>query len=288
MREAVECEADGVLISQIAGRHLVFDRRHIAFLRRHHATCGILVGTVPQSPTQNVFLGVPLELSAEDALVLVENGVARLRAEAPFQLGIFDGSDIGGRREYITTLQCSRKGVEARMGLELAKKQHLSNVRNGPIAEPDSTRTSAPDRTAPTPQIVDQPLVPGSRQTTRRASCATTFTCFESRASLPLPNSGLFTSAPLMRQLRADGYYMTPGLRFGAQLSVYPGDPLRFHAHYLANQYDWEDKIPLLDVVSGGRLSTTVKKGFLIGGGDTRPGSQLDTGRIFCIEWAGM
>jgi tRNA-splicing endonuclease subunit Sen34 len=81
---------------------------------------------------------------------------------------------------------------------------------------------------------------------------------------------------------------MTPGLRFGAQLSVYPGDPLRFHAHYLANQYDWEDEIPLLDVVSGGRLSTTVKKGFLIGGADTRPGSQLDTGRIFCIEWAGM
>uniref|UniRef100_A0A8H7N6T3 tRNA-intron lyase n=1 Tax=Bionectria ochroleuca TaxID=29856 RepID=A0A8H7N6T3_BIOOC len=54
---------------------------------------------------------------------------------------------------------------------------------------------------------------------------------------------------PLARYLQDGGYHTTPGLRFGSEYSVYPGDPLRFHAHFMANQYDWDEEIPILDII---------------------------------------
>lgn len=82
---------------------------------------------------------------------------------------------------------------------------------------------------------------------------------------------------------------MTPGLRFGARYSVYPGDPLRFHAHFMANQYDWNEEIPILDVVSGGRLATAVKKAFLMGGHQAPSETMLQPPlRTISIEWAAM
>jgi len=81
---------------------------------------------------------------------------------------------------------------------------------------------------------------------------------------------------------------------------AYPGDPLRFHSHFLCNGMDWDQEFDLLDLIGGGRLGTGVKKGFLIGG-EERPQS-AETGtdgvaeggvneesvRAFCIEWGGM
>jgi tRNA-splicing endonuclease subunit Sen34 len=90
--------------------------------------------------------------------------------------------------------------------------------------------------------------------------------------------------APLARFLQAGGYHMTPGLRFGSRYSVYPGDPLRFHAHFMANQYAWDEPIPVMEIVQGGRLATAVKKAFLVGGEDP----STKEVRTFSIEWASM
>lgn len=37
--------------------------------------CGCLIGTLPQVPQQNVFLGLPLELMIEEAALLLEKGM---------------------------------------------------------------------------------------------------------------------------------------------------------------------------------------------------------------------
>lgn len=82
-----------------------------------------------------------------------------------------------------------------------------------------------------------------------------------------------------------------PGLRFGCNYNVYPGDPLRFHSHFLATSFEWDQEIPMLDLIGGGRLGTAVKKGFLIGGEDTEAETEGEWGdnvRTFCIEWGGM
>lgn len=116
------------------------------------------------------------------------------------------------------------------------------------------------------------------------------------------------SSYALFKHLHSLSYFLSPGLRFGCQFSVYPGDPLRFHSHFLAVGTDWDEEIDLLDLVGGGRLGTGVKKGWLIGGvnegesvrlarrrenqpdaGETQPaGSWNSNVRTFCIEWGGM
>ena len=129
----------------------------------------------------------------------------------------------------------------------------------------------------------------------------------------PLPR--VPASYPLFAHLHSKGYYLAPGLRFGCQYMAYPGDPLRYHSHFLANGLRWDEEFDLLDLVGGGRLGTGVKKSFVIGGletndrgigmgmGDGGEGVDVDadtgagaghdddaekTVRTFSIEWAGM
>src|SRR5688572_14505975 len=63
-----------VRISKIAGRYLVFDPEAVSRLRRQHSINGLLVGTTPQQPTQNIFLGLPIELRPVEAGALVSAG----------------------------------------------------------------------------------------------------------------------------------------------------------------------------------------------------------------------
>lgn len=86
---------------------------------------------------------------------------------------------------------------------------------------------------------------------------------------------------------------MAPGLRFGCQYVAYPGDPLRFHSHFLCNGMQWDEEFDLLHLIGGGRLGTGVKKGYLIGGRDessheSKDGEEESDARAFCIEWGGM
>jgi tRNA-splicing endonuclease subunit Sen34 len=106
--------------------------------------------------------------------------------------------------------------------------------------------------------------------------------------ALPLPD--VPTSYPLFKHLHEKSYFMSPGLRFGCQYTAYPGDPLRFHSHFLCSGMDWEEEFDLLDIVGGGRLGTGVKKGYLIGGQEVNETKEEeDQGvRTFCIEWGGM
>lgn len=46
----------------------------IATIRSEHRICGILTGTLPHLSQQNVFLGVPLVLMPEEAVLLVDIG----------------------------------------------------------------------------------------------------------------------------------------------------------------------------------------------------------------------
>ncbi|KKY31950.1 putative trna-splicing endonuclease subunit sen34 [Diaporthe ampelina] len=110
--------------------------------------------------------------------------------------------------------------------------------------------------------------------------------------SVPVEAPG---SYPFYKHLNSKGYYITPGIRFGADYSVYPGDPFRYHAHFMATSFEWDEEITLLDLVSGGRLGTGVKKGFLIGGqapSEEAAGKPEDAGedrvRTFTLEWAAM
>lgn len=94
-------------------------------------------------------------------------------------------------------------------------------------------------------------------------------------------------SYPLFRFLHSRGYFFMPGLRFGCNYSVYPGDPLRYHSHFLATGLGWDEKFDLLDIVGGGRLGTGTKKAYMVGGEDPKAPKE-DNVRAFSVEWASM
>ncbi|KAI7113873.1 hypothetical protein KC352_g34850, partial [Hortaea werneckii] len=108
-------------------------------------------------------------------------------------------------------------------------------------------------------------------------------------ASAELP--AVPSSYPLYRHLHENDYFMSPGLRFGCQYTAYPGDPLRFHSHFLCNGMGWDEEFDLMKLVGGGRLGTGVKKGYLIGGEEEeKANGESGNGpvRTFCVEWGGM
>ena len=58
----------------VAGSTKRCRRADIAIIRTEYRVCGTLLGTLPHLSQQNVFLGVPLILQPEEAVLLVEKG----------------------------------------------------------------------------------------------------------------------------------------------------------------------------------------------------------------------
>ncbi|KAJ8098856.1 tRNA intron endonuclease [Lipomyces tetrasporus] len=108
------------------------------------------------------------------------------------------------------------------------------------------------------------------------------------------------------KYLHKRGYFISPGLRFGSQFLAYPGDPLRYHSHYLVRGLGYGEEFSLLELVGSGRLGTGVKKAWMVGGhvpdDDQHKLAALDSSKIiesegdesiedfvsFCVEWAGF
>ncbi|KAK5998143.1 putative tRNA-splicing endonuclease subunit tsp-4 [Cladobotryum mycophilum] len=282
-----------IRIAKISGRYLVFDPDGVALLRRKANTNGTLVGTAPQQPTQNIFLGLPIEMRPEEAEALVRQELAYIMDDVAAHRSALQSHDADAREAYIESLR-KRKQAAQKVYAEMNAKrasQAASRSAQNKVAKAQSNvdesadsshlfGSTSPDTTSPS-QAENQ---------VNSLGITPTFT-----SDLLSPDAYTVSEAeggeggPLCRFLQCAGYYMTPGLRFGAKYSIYPGDPLRFHAHFMANQYDWEEDIPILDIVGGGRLATAVKKAFLLGGEEPcMSASKKPMTRAFSIEWAGM
>lgn len=291
-----------VRISRLGGRYLVFDIDDVLHIRRHHGICAVCTGTMPQAPTQNIFLGLPIELYAEEARLLVDKRAAYVVDDAADHLSQLTSMDPATRKSYLQSLKSQRNlakqlfdDAKAKSG---AAHAHKRKAKGKPAEETDApaSTTGGGDEDALFDSTPPPAVHPVARNTSAPAITPTASTALikpggAHGVTIPVP-----ASYPLYAFLNARGYYITPGLRFGGDYSVYPGDPFRFHAHYMANSYGWDEEIPMLDLVTSGRLGTAVKKSFLLGAqkptADERPGAEPKTKgedvRVFCIEWAGM
>ncbi|CAM1511082.1 Fc.00g085950.m01.CDS01 [Cosmosporella sp. VM-42] len=281
-----------VRISKIAGRYLVFDSDGAAFLRRNASLNGTLVGTAPQQPTQNIFLGLPIELRPEEADALVQQKVAYLVDDVAAHQAVLHNPDPETRKAYLDSLK-TRKQTAQKVFAEKNAKRAADQAERRTVTDPHRTQAR---RNVLDP---DEGLFSSSQTQSQKGQSDTPV---KSLGVTPTSSGPLISTeaeriygvenppkGPLCQFLLSSGYYMTPGLRFGAQYSVYPGDPLRFHAHFMASEYNWDEEIPILDIVAGGRLATAVKKSFLLGGQQRGLGASHNTRvRTFSVEWAGM
>lgn len=280
-----------VRIAKIAGRYLVFDPEAASALRRHVNINGVLVGTAPQQPTQNIFLGLPIELRPEEVEALVRKDAAYVVDDVAAHrqvLESFNGlsSDPSRREAYIESLRRRKRTAQSVLAEKSAQKaaavaEKLKRQGGDAAKAVRSSNEAAAEDGTSSRQADSQVRLLGVTPTASTDFVPSTTDAHHREANV--------AGKPLCRFLQHQGYYMTPGLRFGASYSVYPGDPLRFHAHFMANQYDWDEPVPILDIVGGGRLATAVKKAFVIGaeqpGTEASPDPQV---RTFSIEWAAM
>lgn len=275
-----------VRIAKIAGRYLVFEPEAVAALRRQVNLNGVLVGTAPQQPTQNIFLGLPIELRPEEVNALVQQDAAYVVDDAAAHATTLQSfKDPAARQAYVESLREQR--LAAQLALNERQTQKAAEVAELMKKSKKKSKAAKGDAAsaASRPATVDAPTSISEKQ------LSVTLTSSSSLISQATSRAHLDTDVkqgPLCKHLQANGYHMTPGLRFGSNYSVYPGDPLRFHAHFMANEYDWDEEVPVLDLVGGGRLATAVKKAFLVGGEQPATTNAPAAVRTFSIEWAAM
>lgn len=303
--ESFDSIAEPIPISLIAGRYLLFDVNVVTYLRRTHHICGVLTGSIPQMPQQNIFMGLPLELMPEEVRLLVEKEVAYIVDDTAWhkeRFNTFEGSD---KRQYLDSLRS--EGLKVRRHAEgTARKRsekalsRLAAVRRTEISNEDVTRKHDDISDNYTSDLLFNDKPPSSPASTHISISTSdtpwgiTRTTTYPPSSLPQnpaqqPDPPVPSSYPLFAHLHYRDYYVMPGLRFGCDYNVYPGDPLRFHSHFSAVSYDWDEEISMVDLIGGGRLGTRVKKAFLFGGKEANEKSKDgDNVRTFCIEWGGM
>ncbi|PCH38478.1 tRNA-intron endonuclease catalytic domain-like protein [Wolfiporia cocos MD-104 SS10] len=89
----------------------------------------------------------------------------------------------------------------------------------------------------------------------------------------------------VFRGLWEQNYFMGGGIKFGGDFLVYPGDPLRYHSHFVATVIDAPiSTIKPMEIVAHGRLGTATKKAHLLCGWD----DEKQEVTYFSIEWAGF
>lgn len=305
MAESIDLISDPIPISLISGRYLLFDINVVTYLRRTHHICGTLIGSIPQIPQQNLFLGLPVELMPEEARLLVEKEVAYIVDDFAWHKQKFNTFEGADRAAYLNSLRSeghkARKAAEATS--QSRKKNAFAKLAARRARDDSSEGAALKEPTgvddAPASLFDDEdPASPASptasTNSASNAPYAITPTTTYSPSSLPQnpsqqPDPPMPSSYYLYAHLHSKNYFLMPGLRFGCDYNVYPGDPLRFHSHFAAVSYVWDEEICMIDLIGGGRLGTRVKKGFLIGGRDVESKAEEGDGvRTFSIEWGGM
>lgn len=290
-----------VPISYVAGRYLIFSPDVATYLRREHNICGVLMGTLPQVPQQNVFLGLPLELMPEEARLLFDKGVARIIDDTRYHNDAMRSLMEEDKRKYLRDLDRESQSISRLM---LGKKEQQREESLRKVAQKKNAKSSSSQGTeaenADGETLFESPIRPGSSMSNSSSNVSTPSVSITPATTFPLLPSQppaeytmhvpeVPVSYPVYAHLHSQGYFMSPGLRFGCQYAAYPGDPLRFHSHFLVCGYERDQEIDLMEVVSSGRLGTGVKKGFLLGYAvePDAPDASSEV-RTFSIEWAGM
>ncbi|XP_050921543.1 tRNA-splicing endonuclease subunit Sen34 isoform X2 [Lates calcarifer] len=244
---------------------------------------GALLGSLPRTPRQNGRLGRPLLLLPEEERLLTENQAAAALPGANQNVG---GAELRRRVEQYEEEQQRSYEEQSVLALE-DRKSALLRAMTSPHtgSDPDEAlrhRLEALGRSFTFPRSAL-----AVQLSTVRAGLTY---CSEDRAFLRADWPIRVQDDPradiryqVFRDLRGRGFYLTSAGKFGGDFLIYPGDPLRFHAHFIAICLSLDESLCLLDVLAIARLGSNVKKTVLL----CSPG--LDGTMVYTsLQWSGM
>ncbi|KAL7274107.1 tRNA-splicing endonuclease subunit [Rhizina undulata] len=289
-------------IYRLNNRYLLYDANVVSHVRATHHMCGVLSGTLPQIPQQNVFLGLPLQLMDEEAALLVEKGAAYIVSDATLHKHGLSTMQDSAKASLLTAreLECLREASEHQRAAEERKAAFLKTPKSKSPEHEDPANENAGTENENGSESTDPLFGPSTSASTSSEKIVLppdslrfhpTATVSHPAYHSPSPSAADEALRPqprkdsyaLYKHLHANNYFLSPGLRFGCQFTAYPGDPLRFHSHFVVNGLGWDEEMEMRDIVGGGRLGTGVKKAWMVGGED-------ESGRVrtFCVEWGGF
>lgn len=255
---------------------------------REEGIIGSLVGSLARQPRQNSRLGRPLELMLEEGRLLTEIGkAARIRPIDPLK----EDREVSLERVERYHAELENNFEEQKVMALEDRKTVLQRVMSEKQNTDSESDVSIRDRLDALEQGFSFP---------RSAMAVQLCTA---RAGLQYgPEEGGFLAArwPLpqdeksetrlhvFRDLRRRGFFLTSAGKFGGDYLVYPGDPLRFHAHFIAVCLSMDESMSLCDILAIARLGSNVKKTVVLcspGGGREDDSEEVV---YTSLQWSGM
>ncbi|XP_071389023.1 tRNA-splicing endonuclease subunit Sen34 isoform X2 [Centroberyx affinis] len=258
---------------------------------------GALLGALPRQPRQNGRLGRPLRLSREERRLLAESrpGAAAPPDPAPppdpaLPSGQQEGEGGEAHRRLVERYEAAQERSyeeQSVLALEDRKVALLRAVAGGTAGEAAAARLEALDRSFAFPRSAMAVQLSTARAGLTHCPEGRDFLRAGPPAARP-PDPRSDTRYRVFRDLRGRGFYLTSAGKFGGDFLVYPGDPLRFHAHFIAVCLSRDEPLPLLDVLAVARLGSNVKKTVLLCSPGPEDGDG-DGGVVYTsLQWSGM
>uniref|UniRef100_A0A8C6KSM0 tRNA-splicing endonuclease subunit Sen34 n=1 Tax=Nothobranchius furzeri TaxID=105023 RepID=A0A8C6KSM0_NOTFU len=246
---------------------------------RSQSVVGALLGSLPRAPRQNLKLGRPLLLLPEEERLLRERHAAlwvmtertRSRIQAAEMSFLRREQQRSFEEQSVFALEDRKSALQRAMTSSQSGKNEALQRR---LLDLDQNFTFP--RSALAIQL-----------STTRAGLNY---CPEARAFLQLDwpirdqgNAQFDTRYLVFRDLWGRGFFLTSAGKFGGDFLVYPGDPLRFHAHFIAICLSLDEPVSLLDILAAARLGCNVKKTVLLC-------SPAPNGPVHytSVQWSGM
>lgn len=279
-------------------RYVVLLIKDVECVRTQHHICGLLSGTLPLIPQQNVFLGLPLRLLNEEvvfllrkeAAILIDESRAYIEPTTQQRTAFHDHEldDIYKQKQRTLVQQEEhRKRIEAQLkasdgdgALERRRARQAAKGEASNDAQVAPTLQTSEDVLERMPYVHytrgESTLIPGYVPCTHamlpnmpRGTQVNAYTTLKDAFvagvwAFPATLEDRARCA-VFEDLHEKGYFLSTGLRFGGDFVVYPGDPLRYHSHYTATVLATPaQSIPAFHIIASGRLGTAVKKSHLI------------------------
>nr|CAG4637434.1 EOG090X0G6M [Ceriodaphnia reticulata] len=239
------------------GSILVWDAEDVHRLRTEHRIVGNFIGCLPSLPRQDQMLGLPMELMREEVFLLLKQRVAKLVEFKQLNLPLKE--ENRQKREEIHKTSFADQGVlfkeeRSRQLLLMAdkiiegKRRKLKGVFDEKIAlEEEIRKIPEMSEDLMMVQIFTRPH----------------WICEGESVQADL-NMDETLRCRVFIDLWRRGYYITPGEKFGGDFLVYPGDPLKFHSHFIAVCVGNHQSMTPRFLIQKGRLGTSVKKTVLL------------------------
>ncbi|WVQ73749.1 hypothetical protein IAR50_003329 [Cryptococcus sp. DSM 104548] len=309
----------------VNGIATIWDAQTAATLHCEYGISGLRAGTLPGVAQQNGFLGLPMTLMQEETAFLLQEGIAHIvplnptpgppskstiAAHTAARIARIRALEEKAAADEIKRQAESRKlfdqgGEKARLKREARAKAKAEKAKAageeelfGEEGADEKKEVKKEVKEKPKPQTVapghfhivpSHPVVPSE---TRSSSVITSLP----HPLFPFPSTPRhYALLSAFSRLSSLSYRVGLGPRFGGEWLVYPGDYLRYHAHFTSQVIVRDEPIKPQEIVAWGRLGTGTKKAGLICCWDDgkRGDEAVDESRekegeveFYSLEWA--